>query len=131
MTPHLHAIGALFLCLAFLHVGFPRYFNWRRDLASASLINRQMMQVHTAFIALTVFLIGALCLTSADDLVGTRLGKRVAMLLGIFWTLRLLVQLFWYSPALWRGKRFETCVHVLFTILWLYASVVFWLVAMG
>lgn len=125
MTVHLHILGILFTTLSFLHVGFPRYFNWRKELASLSLINRQMMRVHTAFIALTVFLMGVLCLTSADDLGSTPLGRRICLLLGIFWAVRLAVQLFVYSPVLWRGKRFETAVHNGFSLFWVYASAVF------
>lgn len=131
MIQHLHILGGLFLFLSVLHIGFPRYFDWKQNLASASLVNRQMMHVHTGFIALTVFLFGVLCLTSAHDIVTTPLGKRITMLLACFWTVRLLVQLFWYSPLLWRGKRFETGVHVVFSVLWIYASGVFWWVAFG
>lgn len=44
---------------------------------------------------------------------------------GIFWTARLCVQLFGYSSRLWRYKRFETAVHLGFSCLWLYLSIVF------
>ncbi len=129
MIIHLHIVGVLFTVLSLMHVGFPRYFKWKEELVSLTLLHRQMMQVHTAFIALTVFLMGVLCITSAEDLVDTPLGRRICLLLGIFWALRLLVQLFVYSPALWRGKRFETSVHVLFSLLWSYAATTFLLAA--
>lgn len=125
MTLHLHVIGAFLILLAFIHVGFPRYFGWGQQLASLSPINRQMMQVHTFFIAFVVFLIGLLCLTSADELTSTALGRRVCLGLGIFWGARALVQWFFYLPELWRGKRFETAVHVVFSALWVYCAVVF------
>lgn len=131
MTTHLHILGILFVGLAALHIGFPRYFKWREELASLSPINRQMMYVHASFIAVTVFLFGLLCLTSARELVGSAIGRRVCLLLGIFWALRLLVQFFVYSPALWRGRRLETTVHVLFSTLWTYAATIFLLVAFG
>jgi hypothetical protein len=38
---------------------------------------------------------------------------------------RLGFQIFVYDAALWRGKKFETCMHWLFTALWLYLVVVF------
>lgn len=96
-----------------------------------SLINRQMMFVHTFFIAFTVFLIGLLCLTSAKEIIETPLGNRVALGLGVFWALRLFIQLFGYSSKLWKGKGFETMVHVIFTMLWIYLSVTFLVVARG
>ena len=122
---HLRAIGVVFVVLAFVHAIFPRYFDWRRELASLSLINRQLMEVHTFFIALVVFLVGVLCLVDAAALVSTTLGHHTSLGLGVFFGARLLVQHVWYSPALWRGKRFETVVHVLFTLLWAWVTAVF------
>jgi hypothetical protein len=70
--------------------------------------------IHAFFVGLAVLLMGVLCLTSASDLVSTPLGRRVAKGLAAYWGLRLLVQLFGYSSRLWRGKAFETSVHVTF-----------------
>lgn len=131
MTFQLELIGALLVVLALLHAAFARYFDWRREFAAVSLINRQMMYVHTFFIAFAVLLMGLLCLTSAAELVGTPLGRRVAVGLGVFWLARLLIQFFGYSASLWRGKRFETVVHVLFSVLWTYLSVVFFQVGLS
>ena len=122
---HLQIIGYILFGLAVLHLFFPRYFSWRKELRPLSLINRQMMYVHTFFIALMILLIALLCLTSYQDLVATSLGRRLCLGLGIFWSFRLLVQFVGYSPRLWRGKRFETSVHILFTLLWSYVSAVF------
>lgn len=131
MQLQLEFIGALLVVLALLHAGFAWYFDWRREFATVSLINRQMMYVHTFFIALAVLLMGLLCLTSATELVGTPLGRRVALGMGLFWLARLLIQFFGYSATLWRGKRFETVVHVLFSLLWAYVSAIFLLVGLG
>lgn len=128
MVLQLNIVGVACLVLALVHVVFPRYFNWRQELSTISLINRQLMYVHTFFVAVVVFLTGLLCLTSAPDLLETRLGNRLALGLFIFWGLRLLVQFFGYSSELWRGKRFETAVHILFSLTWTYFSVVFFIV---
>jgi len=117
--------------LALLHAGFARYFNWRQEFAGVSMINREMMYVHTFFVAFTVLLMGLLCLTSATDLVNTPLGHRLALGCAIFWLARLLTQFVGYSAALWRGKRFETAIHVLFSVLWTYLTAVFMLVGLG
>lgn len=125
MELHLKIIGALLIPLALVHIIFPRYFDWKQNLKSLSLINRQMMQTHTFFIATFVFGIGWLCFTAAPDLVATPLGRKVCLGLAIFWGLRLFFQLFVYSRELWRGKPFETVVHIVFTCFWLYMTVVF------
>ncbi len=86
------------------------------------------MYVHTFFIALIIFLVGLLCITSAKELVNTRLGSRIAFGLFLFWAARLYIQFFGYSALLWKGKRLETSIHFLFSFLWVYLSVVFFMV---
>jgi hypothetical protein len=125
MELHLKFIGISLFLLAWLHAVFPARFEWKKDLQHISLINRQLMYVHTFFIALAVLLMGVLCFTSATELVQTPLGKRVCVGLGVFWGFRLYVQFFVYSPKLWRGKTFETAVHILFVLFWTYLPIVF------
>lgn len=127
MILHIRIIGFLLIILSLLHIVFPKYFNWEKELASLSLMNKQMMQVHTFFIALTVFLMGVLCLTSYSELVNTILGKRILLGLAIFWSIRMFLQFFGYSSKLWKGKLFETIVHIFFSFFWIYLSVVFWI----
>jgi len=78
MDLHLKIIGSLLILLATLHLAFPKYFNWKQELSSLSLFNRQLMYVHTFFIAFVVLLMGLLCLTSSTDLVTTTLGDGCA-----------------------------------------------------
>jgi len=125
MQIHINIIGILLIALALVHIVFPKYFNWNKELKSLSLINRQMMTVHTFFIALTVFLMGMLCLTSSNELIETNLGKKISLGLGIFWTVRLFIQFFGYSTVLWKGKKLETSIHILFSMFWIYLSSMF------
>lgn len=130
MLLQLNITGYLFIVLALVHIAFPRYFKWKIELGTLSLINRQMLGIHTFFIALSILLMGLLCISSYTDLAETSLGKRVCTGLAIFWTTRLFIQFFGYSSLLWKGKRFETTMHVIFTILWCYFSFVFWYIAL-
>lgn len=111
--------------LAFVHLPFPKYFKWKEELKPLSLINRQMMEVHTFFIALMVFLMGLLSFSQSEQLVNTKLGRVVCLGMAIFWGIRLVFQLFVYSTKLWRGKFFETSTHIVFTALWIYITTVY------
>ena len=122
MELHLNTVGVLLMLLSVSHLIFPRYFKWKNELSGLSHINRQMMYVHAFFIAFGVFLMGLLCLTSANELTDSILGQRISLGLGIFWVTRLFAQFFGYSAILWKGKRFETTVHLLLTGLWIYFS---------
>jgi hypothetical protein len=128
MELHLKVIGIMLILLAAIHILFPKYFNWTNEFVSLSLVNRQMVYVHTFFIGLTVFLMGVLCLTLSSDLVHSEFGRRISLGLGIFWTMRLLIQFFVFSKELWKGKTFETSMHVLFSLLWIYLSAIFLMV---
>jgi hypothetical protein len=125
MELHLKIVGILFILLALIHYFFPKYFNWKQELTSLSIINRQMMYIHSFFIAFGIFLMGLLCLVSSHELISTALGKQVSLGLAIFWTARLFIQFFGYSSKTWKGKPFETFIHIAFTIVWIYVSSVF------
>lgn len=125
MEFHLYIIGSLLMVLAIVHIIFPKYFNWKIELQTLSLINRQMMTTHTFFIALTVFLMGLLCVTSATQLIETSLGNKITLGLAIFWSIRLFFQFFVYSKMLWKGKKFETIIHIIFSGFWVYLCTIF------
>lgn len=130
MTIALQLSGAILALLGLAHTAFPRYFRWREETKQLSLLTRQVLYVHTGLIGLTVFLIGILNMTCAHDLTNTTLGKRISLGLALFWGIRLIVQFFGYSPKLWRGKRFETIIHILFSVFWAWLTTLFLLVAL-
>lgn len=125
MEVHLKIIGILLIVLAAVHTIFPRYFSWKEELHSLSIINRQLMYIHSFFIALVILLIGVLCLTSANELTNTQFGQRISLGLGIFWLIRLFIQFFGYSSKLWKGKTLETSLHIIAAAFWAYLSAVF------
>ncbi len=123
---HLRVVGVLLLALVVLNLYVPRRFNWDRELATLSLLNRQIFQVHAAFICVILAMFAALTLCYARDLLQpTPLARAVLAALAIFWLLRLLTQWFVYDRRLWRGRRFETIVHVVFTGVWTYFAATF------
>ncbi|MCH2198633.1 MAG: hypothetical protein MK081_07600 [Flavobacteriales bacterium] len=126
---HLQIIGILLIILASVHVVFPRYFHWKEVLKPLPLLERQIFYVHTFFVALTVLGMGILSLVRTESLINTPLGRDICLTIGIFWLLRLLFQLFVYSPKLWREKTMESTVHVIFTILWTYLTTAFLIIA--
>lgn len=127
MELHFKIVGVILILLAFIHIFFPKYFDWKNNLSSLTLINRQMMKTHTFFIALVVLLMGFLYLFESKNLVNTELGKTICLGLGIFWTFRLYFQFFVYSKKLWSGKLFESTVHILFSLFWAYISAINWI----
>lgn len=86
------------------------------------------VEAHFERLKSLLFLMGLLCFTSSYDLIYTPLGKKISFGLAIFWGIRLVVQFFGYSSQTWKGKKFETVIHILFSMIWIYLTVIFTLV---
>jgi hypothetical protein len=126
LSLHLKIAGASLLFLGLAHALFPRRFNWKAELGAVSLLNRQIFQVHCFFIGLIVCMFGLLALVFTDALLErTALAPVVLAGIVLFWLARLIVQFFVYDPTLWRGDRFNTRIHLLFSLLWTYYVAIF------
>ena len=123
---HLRIVGVVMAGLVVVNVLVPVFFQWREELARLSLLNRQIFEAHAVFLVLTLALISALLLTCGDALLEpTCLSRALLVGLTIFWTLRMLMQWAFYSPAIWRGHRFYMAMHYVFSAIWVYVSAVF------
>jgi hypothetical protein len=122
----LRLVGLLLVGLGIAHGFFDRHFGWRQELSKVSLFARQVFYVHHFFIALIVAMMGLLALLFPKSLIeGEVLSVSVDTGLAVFWLIRLYCQLFVYRVELWKGKPFETAVHVGFMVFWVYCSVSF------
>ena len=126
LTFHFKIIGLALMILALAHIPIHRHFKWKEETAILSLLTRQIFHVHTFFVALTVWMFGALTFFFTDELLQPS-ELTLAILFGftMFWVIRLLVQLFVYDSALWRRKKFETMMHIIFTCFWIYCVSVY------
>lgn len=111
-------IGLLVLCLA--HVPIGKMLKWRVDCGKLDPVNEQVFHVHTFFICLTILLMALPCIIAPQIFVEKSLpGAWISGSFTLFWAARLYFQFFVYRSDLWRGKRLETFVHVLFALTWL------------
>jgi len=120
LTILLRVAGAGLILLAGLHVPIGRRLKWREEASLLSPVNASIFRVHTFFICFVLVMMGLPCLV--DPLVfleSSRAGAWLAWSFSLFWTIRLFVQWFVYPTGLWRGKKMETIVHALFTVVWL------------
>jgi hypothetical protein len=123
---HLRIVGVVMAMLVAINLFVPRRFHWSEELARLSLLNRQIFQAHSVFLVLILAMFSALLLTCGAALLEpTRLARAILIGLTVFWTLRMLMQWFFYSPAVWRGNRLHTVLHGVFSVTWVYVSAVF------
>ncbi|HTC95648.1 MAG TPA: hypothetical protein VK699_19550 [Terriglobales bacterium] len=127
---NLRIVGAMLITLGLAHGAYGKRFNWKTDLAKLSLLNRQIFIVHCFFISLTLVLMGGITLFYTGALLEpTGLSRVGLMAVIVFWLCRLFIQFFVYDPALWRGNKFNTRMHVLFSAIWVYVVLTYFFAA--
>jgi hypothetical protein len=127
---NLKIVGALLVVLGIAHGAFHKRFAWKTELARLSLFNRQMFLVHCFFIALMLVLMGGVTLFYTDALLQpTPLSRVVLASVVVFWLCRWFIQFFVYDSALWRGNKFNTWMHVLFSLFWTYVVLTYFFAA--
>ena len=123
LSMHLRIVGILLVLLGLSHAFFNRYFGWKRELAEVSLLTRQIFFVHSFFIGLGVALAGGGSFLCADALLCPGLLSRTLLAgMTMFWLCRLLAQFFAYDSRIWKGDRFRTFMHAVFSALWIYVT---------
>lgn len=122
----LRIVGASHLVLAIAHIPIANHLQWKTDIQHATPLTQQIFWSHAFFICVVLSLMGALAIYDPQTLiVRSQLGLYVTGGLTLFWGLRLIFQWFVYSAAHWRGKRFETFIHLLFSTTWMTYTTVY------
>ena len=108
-----------------------RLLGWKEELRRAPLLLREVFYVHSWFISVTLAIFGALTLRFSDVIACEPLGRWLAAGVGLFWGIRTVLQVAYYSSAHWRGHTGRTVIHI--TLLFLYGGMAatYLLAAMG
>lgn len=126
LTLALQVAGAGLILLALLHIPIGRHLQWREDAARLTPVNASIFHVHAFFICVILVIMGLPCLLDPRVfLEPTRAGAWLSWSFAAFWALRLYCQWFVYEADLWRKKRFETAMHVWFTLVWAALTILF------
>jgi hypothetical protein len=108
----------------------PRVLRWGSDLGKLDALTRQLIWAHGAFIAITVIAFGLITVTAGESMLqGTPLAVGIAAFIGLFWFLRLLIQLFYFDARPWLTNSFRTVGYRSLTFVFGYFSAVYLLTA--
>ena len=104
----LWAIGVGHFLVLFASFQVPHQLKWKQDLQSLMPLNRKLLWVQGGFTVLTILAFGALTLALHTELLrGDRAAVGLAGFIGGYWTIRILVDAFYFAHADWpKGKRF-------------------------
>ncbi len=90
-------LGGLFnVAFAVFHVLFWRLFDWKRDLASLTFINRQVMQILNLCLTFAFLMFAYVSFFHTAELLGTGLGRALLLLISVFWFLRAVEQVIFF-----------------------------------
>lgn len=90
-------LGGIFnIAFAVFHVIFWRLFHWKRDLASLSFINRQVMQILNLCLIFAFLIFAYISLFHTAELLDTSLGRALLLLISVFWVLRAIEQVVFF-----------------------------------
>src|SRR6185369_14152637 len=97
----LQAAAALQLGVALLNLFLVPLLKWKEDLARAPLLLREVFQVHAWFISVTLTIFGLITWRFAAELAthANAIGGWLAAGIGIFWAIRTVLQVMYYSGS--------------------------------
>lgn len=114
MNSLLYVFASAQIAIGVLVFFLPRILGWRPALAAMPTLLREVYHVHALFLALTLWMFAGFTIAYGADL------GPLGFCIGLFWAVRVGIQVFYYSPSHWLGKAPETIIH--FFLLLLYAS---------
>ncbi len=126
LTDHLafglQFVAAAQLGIALLNLFVPRILHWKEDLTRLPLLLREVFQVHVWFISMTLVIFAVMTWRFAGEMAfGTNeVSRWLAAGIGLFWALRTVLQVTYYSSSHWRGRPGRTLAHI--TLLLLYGG---------
>jgi hypothetical protein len=115
--------------IALLNLFLVPLLKWRNDLARMPLLLREVFQVHAWFISITLTIFASMTWRFAAEMAGgaNPVCQWLATGIGLFWAIRTVLQVTYYSSSHWRGQPGRTLVHLTLLILYgAFASIYLW-----
>jgi len=107
MNETLIKLGGIYnILLIIFHMMFWRIFNWKQDLKSLTLLNQSIMQVLNISITLIFIIFSYISLAHTGELLNTRLGNTLLVLMSIFWFARAAQQVIFFKLKHWASWLF-------------------------
>jgi alginate O-acetyltransferase complex protein AlgI len=121
----LAGIGHFAVLIASFQV--PYRLRWKEDLANLTSFNRKLMWVHGGFAVYTIAAFGVLTLVLHSEILsGQRAGLALAIFIGTYWLIRIVVDFTYYNHSDWPKGRAFVIGHFFLTLLFVFLSATYW-----
>jgi len=116
----LRIAAAAQLAIALLNLWLVRLLDWKADLDRMPLLLREVFHVHCWFVSITLGIFGVTTLRFADAMAASNneACRWLTAGIGIFWAVRAMLQVTYYSSSHWRGRVGRTAVHVVLLLVY-------------
>jgi hypothetical protein len=122
------ALGHLLVLIA--SVQAPARLGWKHDIPKLTRFNQKVFWVYGFYILLCIVSFAALTWRLHDEFLAGELAARwIAGFIAVFWTVRVLIDLFWYDHRDWPQGNALVAAHALATSLFCTLAVVYWFAA--
>jgi len=106
-------LGGLFnLAFFIFHIFFWKLFNWGKELAKLTPINRAVMQVLNICLMFVFLIFAYVSLFHTQEMLTTWLGQSLILFIALFWAIRAILQLAFFS----RTKLVSYILFIIFII---------------
>jgi len=116
----LQGAAALQIAIAVMNLFLVRLLKWGDELARMPLLLREVFYVHGWFISVTLAIFAAMSWRFASELAAgiNPVCRWLAGGIGVFWGIRTILQVVWYSSSHWRGQTGRTVAHIILLIVY-------------
>jgi alginate O-acetyltransferase complex protein AlgI len=122
------ALGQLIVPIASFQV--PARLGWKQDIAKLTRFNQKIFWVYGFYILLSIVSFAVLTWRLHDEFLAGELAARwIAGFIAIFWSVRVLVDIFWYDHRDWPPGNALLAGHALVTSLFCTLAAVYWFAA--
>lgn len=98
----------------------PKRLDWENELSRLRPLNRKLMWTYGAFTVLTIVAFGLLTLGLHDEMLrGDRAALGLAAFIGVYWSARIGVDVFYFEHVDWPQGREFVVGHALLTALFI------------
>lgn len=99
--------------IAALNLFLARMLGWQEELARTPLLLREVFHVHAWFISVTLAIFAVVTWRFAHEMAAgmTDPLRCLAAGIGVFWSIRAVLQVTYYSSSHWRGRLWRTAAH--------------------
>jgi hypothetical protein len=129
----LRIAAAAQLAIALLNLVLARLLDWKADLDRMPLLLREVVHVHCWFISITLGIFGVMTLRFADAMAesSNEACRWLTAGIGVFWAIRTVLQVTYYSSSHWHGRQVRTVMHVALLATYGGLALVYGLAALG